>query len=303
MTSLALAELDWGTLAPLRLTARTLCEGLYSGAHRSLHRAEGVEFAGHREYTPGDDLRWLDARASQRHGRLLGREFGAERRRTLGLLLDASLSMGFRSAQAPGSKLAFAAVMAAALAHVALSGQDAVALDWLGGDNVGPLRALSGRAAFEQLAAALEGAHAGGDLLHAPERVPGPIHRMNERTRAGSVLVVFSDLIDLPDGSREELMALTTHRRRVVVVQVLDPIEAELTFKGPTRLSALEGQFVTEVEGARLAAAYRQQVESVRTEWRERLVARGGALVTSCTDEPLLSVLREILRAAGGGAP
>src|SRR5579863_8568126 len=120
--------LDWGSLAPLRLRSRLVAEGVYAGAHRSARRGAGVEFGGHREYVPGDDLRWLDRRSLLRHDRLLVRQFETDTDRALGLLVDASASMGFRSARAPGAKLAFAAVVAAALGRVALAGGDPVGL-------------------------------------------------------------------------------------------------------------------------------------------------------------------------------
>ena len=61
-------KLDWGALAPLRLRARGAAEGLWAGPHRSLRRGAGVEFAGYRAYTAGDDLRFLDRHAFMRHG-------------------------------------------------------------------------------------------------------------------------------------------------------------------------------------------------------------------------------------------
>src|SRR5262249_30159541 len=67
--------IDWGSIAPLRLRARTIAEGVYAGAHRSLRKGAGVEFGGHRPYIPGDDLRWLDRRAVLRHDKLIVREF------------------------------------------------------------------------------------------------------------------------------------------------------------------------------------------------------------------------------------
>ena len=54
------SSIDWGRLAPLRLRARSIADGVYAGAHRSTRRGPGVEFGGHRPYVPGDDLRWID---------------------------------------------------------------------------------------------------------------------------------------------------------------------------------------------------------------------------------------------------
>ena len=75
MKSEAFKQLDWGSLSPLRVKAKTLADGVWTGGHRSKRRGSGVEFGGHRAYVPGDDLRWLDRRALPRHGRLIVREF------------------------------------------------------------------------------------------------------------------------------------------------------------------------------------------------------------------------------------
>ena len=93
---------------------------MYAGAHRSARKGAGVEFGGHRAYTPGDDLRHLDMRSLLRHDHLLVRQFETETDRALRLVVDASASMGYRGSRAPGAlKLAFgaSAVIAAALAR------------------------------------------------------------------------------------------------------------------------------------------------------------------------------------------
>src|SRR5688572_25806415 len=99
--------LDWGSLAPLRLRARAVAEGVYAGVHRSARRGAGVEFGGFREYTPGDDLRWLDRRALLLHDRLVVRQFETETDRAVRLIIDATSSMGYRGKGAPGAKFAF----------------------------------------------------------------------------------------------------------------------------------------------------------------------------------------------------
>jgi uncharacterized protein (DUF58 family) len=293
-------KLDWGTLAPLRLKARALCEGLFTGGHRSIIRGDGVEFGGHRQYVPGDDLRWLDARAAMRHGRLLVREFEAERQRTVSLLLDASESMGFRSEEAPGAKLAYAALVSAALAYVAVASHDAVALGWFGGDQASPVRRMFGRVAFESVATALESAGAGGSLVNESDALRTTVDRIASLSPGGSVIVVVTDLVDLPEDAPEYFAALTTSRRIVVVVQLLDPVEANFGFDEPARLSAVEGSHIAETAGREDRISYLGKLEAVRQDWRERLMDRGGRLVCATTDEPPIDVVRRILRAAEG---
>src|SRR5512140_3469802 len=129
MTASAIRRtLDWGGLAPLRLRSRLVAEGVYAGGHRSARRGAGVEFGGYREYTPGDDLRWLDRRSLMRHDRLLVREFETETDRALRLVVDASASMAYRGSRAPGAKLAWAALVAAALSRIALASGDPVGM-------------------------------------------------------------------------------------------------------------------------------------------------------------------------------
>src|ERR1041384_1398969 len=126
--------LDWGKLAPLRLRAKTVADGVYAGGHRSRRRGAGIEFGGQRSYVPGDDLRFIDRHALLRHGTLLVRQFETETDRTLCLLVDASLSMSYRGEGAPGAKYAYAALIAAALCKIAVGAGDRVSLDWFGGE-------------------------------------------------------------------------------------------------------------------------------------------------------------------------
>jgi uncharacterized protein (DUF58 family) len=294
--------LDWGKLVPLELRARTVADGIYAGAHRSPRRGAGVEFGGHRAYVPGDDLRWLDRHALMRHGRLLVREFETETDRALCLVLDGSASMAYKSPGAPGAKLAYAAVLAAALARIAVTGGDPVALDWLGGDAVRGLAATGSRQAFERVVAALESARPGGDLvdLTAVDRSLAPLVRHAGR---GSVIVLFSDLIDLPAGTLDRFASLANRDRVVIGVRVLDPVEAEFPFEGALRLRSSEGAARVETDGSSARAGYLAALEAIAESWRRRLIQRGGRLVCATTSDDPVEVVRAILLAVAGNAP
>lgn len=292
--------LDWGKLAPLRIQARTVAEGVYAGLHRSARRGGGIEFGGHRSYVPGDDLRWLDHRAFMRHGRLLIREFETETDRALRLVVDASQSMAYRSDRAPGAKLAYAAVLGAALARIALAGGDPVAIDWLGGERRRRLPATGGREAFERLVSALEGVVPGGDLttdLVAIERSLAPVAR---HARRGSVVVLLSDLVDLPDHAVDRFTALGTQGRILIAVQVLDPIERHFTFDGPVRLRSSESDLVVETDATSARERYLEALHKLTGTWQERLVARGGQLVPATTTDDPIGVVRDLVSAIRG---
>lgn len=293
--------LDWGELAPLRLRARTAADGAWSGLHRSVRRGAGVEFAGHRAYVPGDDLRWLDRHALMRHGALMLREFETETDRTLRLLVDASGSMAFRGTRARGAKLAYAAVIALALAWISTHEGDRVALDWLGPGSARSLPGMGGSEAFERVALALEHAEPEGALTSDADLVRAlvPIER---NARRGSLVAVLSDLVDLPDNALERLAGLSHRGRSLVVVQVLDPDELDFPYDGPVRLRALEGDRVVDTDASAVRGAYLAELERRQREWQTRLAARGARLIVASTGDDPGEVVRRVLVGFRGGA-
>lgn len=293
--------LDWGRLGPLRLRARSAADGIYAGTHRSPRRGPGVEFGGHRAYVPGDDLRWLDRHALMRHGRLMVRQFETETDRALRLVVDASASMAFRSRGAPGAKLAYAAVLAAALARISVAAGDPVALDFVGGSERHPLPAIGGREAFERVVAALESVRPGGDLTLDTSAIEHAFAGVARHARRGSVVILLSDLLDLPQGSLDRFAALASLGRTLIAVQVLDPLEASFGLDGPVRLRATEGDVLIETDATVAREGYLAALESIRSAWSDRLTSVGGGLVRGVTtDDPVL-VLREIIVTVRGG--
>jgi uncharacterized protein (DUF58 family) len=297
--SAARIPIDWGSLVPLRLRSKTIAEGVYAGMHRSVRRGPGVEFGGHRPYVPGDDLRFIDRRSLLRHDRLMVREFETETDRALWLVVDATASMSYRGPDAPGAKVAYAAVCAAGLARVALASGDPVGLVWIGGDGVRALPAMGGREAFERVLGTLEGAGAAGDASgddQAMERALMPIAR---RARRGATVVLFSDLLDLPPGALSSFGALASGGRTPVVVWVLDPAEAQLSFQGNVRLRALEGGVVVEADADAVRATYLDRLRSIGAGWQSELAARGGRFVACTSGDDPAGVVRQVVRALG----
>jgi uncharacterized protein (DUF58 family) len=292
------ASLDWGELAPLRLRSRLVAEGVYAGGHRSARRGAGVEFGGHREYAPGDDLRWLDRRSLLRHERLLVRQFETETDRALRLVVDATASMGYRGAGAPGAKLAFAAVVAAALARIAIANGDPVGLTFIGGAAATRSVPVSGgREQFERVLASLESSQPGGDALVDGALLDRACAGIARAARRGSIIVVLSDLLDLPEGAVERIAAMTSRGRVVTVVQTLDPDEARLPFEGTVRLRSLEGGKVVETDTAATRDAYLAALARLQDAWEHALVARGGRLVRAETSEDPVRAVRAVASA------
>ncbi|HVW30035.1 MAG TPA: DUF58 domain-containing protein [Polyangiaceae bacterium] len=293
-------SLDWGKLAPLRLRARAIAEGVYAGAHRSRRRGSGVEFGGHRSYVPGDDLRFLDRRATMRHGKLIVRQFETETDRGLRLIVDASQSMAYRSESAPGAKLAFAALVGAALCRVALASADTVSLDFIGGEHAPPLPAMGGLEAFDRLTEILAAVEPSGDASAGVALLDAALDSVARRSRRGTAIVVLSDFIDLPDGAAERLAALCSGGKVVVGVRVLDPVEVSFPFTGPVLLRASEGGAHVETDGTSARAGYLSALAEKMASYRDKLVEQGGRFVEVTTaDDPVLAV-QDVLAAIGG---
>src|SRR5271170_6574109 len=186
--------LDPRTLAKidgLELRARLIVEGYVSGVHRSPFHGFSIEFAEHREYVQGDDLRYVDWKVFGKTDKYYLKQYEEETNLVSYLLLDTSESMSFRSDQAALSKLEYAQSAAAALAFLVLQQQDSVGLVTFDREIRALVRASSNPSHLKQLLHVME--------QTAAERKTqtGPIfHDLAERLKKRGVVAIFSDLFD-----------------------------------------------------------------------------------------------------------
>jgi uncharacterized protein (DUF58 family) len=268
---------------------------VYAGAHRSVRRGAGVEFGGYREYVPGDDLRWLDRRSLLRHDRLVVRQFETETERALCLLVDASASMSFRGPKAPGAKIAFAAVVAAALTRIALASGDPVSLTFLGAGRAVP-RSV-GHEQFERIVAALEAVEPASDARVDLSLLDHALQTLARATRRGAIVVLLSDLVDLPEHAAERVAELSAAGRVLTVVQTLDPAEADFPFVGTVRLRALEGGDVVETDAEAARDGYLEALAALTRGWSDAVTRGGGRLLRATTDADPVGVVRSVVEA------
>ncbi len=270
---------DFGRVASLRLRARSIAEGVYVGSHRSAQRGTGVEFGGHRNYVPGDDLRRLDRHALMRHAKLLVREFEAETERVVRIVVDATASMGYQSPGARQPKLDFAITLAAALTWMSILDGDPVALDWIGGEHSHWLGPMRGREAFERMVGMLESQRAAGSLVEEPELFARALAPVRRYARRGALTVVLSDLLDLPQGALQSLGGLAGIHRSLLVLCIRDPAEASFPFTGPSRLVALEGDTIVETDASRVRRQYLAALAEHTAMLRDFFVHRGATIL------------------------
>lgn len=293
-------HIDWAALGRLRLSARRIAEGAWVGLHPSHRRGAGLEFAGHRSYVPGDDLRWLDQRALLRHERLLIKQFETETERTLRLVVDATASMAFRSDSRRLRKLDMAALLAAALTRIAVRSGDRSGLDFIGGVEASPLPVSGGMPAFERTLIELTRVEPGGNVGTSRLDLERAIGAVSQRAPRGTLFVVLSDLFELGDEAPAVFGALGTAGRQTILVQILDPLEASFELEGPVRLRASEGALEVETNASLARAGYLEALAALQTRFREAVRVHGGELVVCRTDDDAVDVVRAVLRAAEG---
>ena len=287
-----LAPQDLLRLGSLELVARLVVEGYLAGRHKSPGLGGSLEFAEHRPYVPGDDLRRVDWKVYGRTDRWYVRESEQETNLRATLVLDASASMGFASGELP-SKWSYGRVLAAALAWLLLAQQDAVGLATFGDGIRAFIPPRAGRAQRARLLAALEAEQARGGT--SPE---GPFRELAERLPRRGLLVLVSDLLGSPDRFLPGLRYFRHRKHEVVVFHVLDPAERSLTGLPPGGeiVDAETGRAV-HARPEELAEGYREELEALERLYRDQAHDRGFDWVAVTTDEPVTAVLGRYLAA------
>jgi uncharacterized protein (DUF58 family) len=254
----------------LSLVARNVVEGFLSGIHRSPFKGFSLEFAEHRQYYPGDEIRRIDWRAYGKTDRYFIKEYEEETNLKAVLVVDASGSMGYQGKQKL-SKFAFAQQVAASLAYLLLGQLDAVGL--LTHDTK-PRQFIPPKAAGKHLfhlLRALEQTQVGGEHL----------------TRRGLVILLSDCFGDIPSITRA-LRHLRHGRHDVILFQTLAPEELTFPFKNPTKFRSLEVKgYELTVDARRLREEYQRNFEAHRRQLRRVAEELRVDYVMLRTDEPV----------------
>jgi uncharacterized protein (DUF58 family) len=286
--------LDPQTLARLNgldLKARLIVEGFVSGLHRSPYHGFSVEFAEHREYVPGDDLRYVDWKVFGKNDRYYLKQFEEETNFACSLLLDTSQSMKYRSASAAMSKLDYAKHIAAAIAYLTIQQQDASGLVTFADTVQDFVRPSSQPSHLRQLFHMLEHAQPGGDTSLGPV-----LHDLAERIRKRGLVILFSDLFDDPETLLMGLKHFRHRRHDVSVVQVIDPAEQDFPFEEPTLFKGMEQPLESLTEPKSVAKAYRAEFAGFLSKVASGCRDLGMSYHLIRTDQPLDIALTAFLQ-------
>jgi uncharacterized protein (DUF58 family) len=288
----------------LMLVARRVVEGALHGLHRSPLHGLSIEFAEHREYSPGDELKHLDWKVIARSERYVVKQYEQETSLRALIVLDRSRSMAFGENTLTGeptgrtSKFGYGRILAAALAHLLIEQGDSVGLI-LATDRIThqvPPRSAPGH--ILSICRTLMDAEPAGrtDLASALNQLAVSLKRR-------SLVLLISDLFDEPDGLIATLGQLHHRGHEVVLMHVMDPVERLFdvgrTSGGVTVLRDMETGGEFDAEPHLIQELVRREVEKFCASLEDGAKRYGLHLVRCRTDEPVEQVLVSYLHRRG----
>jgi len=257
-------------LANMELRARLVVEGFIAGLHRSPYHGFSVEFAEHRPYMPGDEIRHVDWKIYGRTDRFYIKQYEEETNLKAYLIVDTSRSMTYAS---PGeiTKLDYAASLAASLAYLMVQQQDAVGLALFDETISSFLPPHATRAYLRQILAALQNLRGGSGTAAGRS-----LHLVAERIRRRGLVIILSDLFDDPDQVLAAFKHFRHKKNEVIVMHVLDPLERSFAFGEDATFEDLETRERMVTQPWHVRRAYAESlkafVERYKRECREHQI-------------------------------
>lgn len=264
-----LAPETLGQVAPFELRAKMIVEGVMSGMHRSPYQGMAVEFAQHRQYVPGDDLKHLDWKVFGRSDKLYLKQYQQETNLDVVVLVDASASMGFGTlpvkrkwggTQASGArnrwtKFDHATAIAAATAYLCLQQQDRVGVGVFSDELRSMVKRSSASSQWRVIVNTLsvEPVEQHTNLSKVTEQV---LSKVTNR----ALFVIISDFFDDPESIRRSLARFRHRRHDVVLMQTLDRQELEFNFNHPAPFLGMEDEGRLRIDPRALRAAYLESI-------------------------------------------
>lgn len=273
----------------LHVLSRRMFAGQQRAERKTRKRGSGLEFADHREYSPGDDIRYLDWTAWARLRHRLIRVFEEDEDLPVRIVVDVSDSMTTRG----GLKLRYARQVAAALAYVGLANLDRVGVACINAKVHDSLPAVRGKGRIFKVFEFLR-----QDRPRGPTSLTQSLGRIARETRRPGVTIVLSDFYDM--AAFEGLNQLRFRKHEAVAIQLIDPVEADpraAGLRGDIRVVDCEGDQATDVIMtpailANFAAAHERFCHALEHQCRSRNIDYVRASITTPFDELVLGLFR-----------
>ena len=241
-------------LANMDLVARCAVEGFFSGLHPSPFHGFSVEYSDHREYHPGDELKFVDWKVYGRSDKLYIKQFQQETNTIAYILLDSSKSMSF-SGEGPVSKIDYGSFLAAALSYLMLKQGDSTGLVLFAEGVTNQISPKSKRAHLKTILVELQHNRPSGRTNLA--RV---LHTIAETTKRRGLVILISDLLDDEGDILKGLAHLKFLKHDVIVFHTMDHQELNLDYEGLIQFEDLESRAKIRTFPRSLRQKYRQRV-------------------------------------------
>jgi uncharacterized protein (DUF58 family) len=271
------------------LLARLVVEGFLSGLHRSPFHGFSVEFAEHREYVPGDDLRYLDWALYARTDHYYIKRFEEETNLRCYLLLDRSASMSYGTGEL--TKWDYSCFLATCLAYLMVRQQDAVGLSLFGASSGSFVPPRCRRSHLRTLMTAMVRQVPSGHT-----DVPASLRSAVRKLKRRGMVILISDLIDEPEETLKSIRLLAGHHHDVMVFHVQDGAELDFPFEGAALFRDVETGEEMEVDPVALRAGYREQIRQLCDFYRKGLAETGVDYQLVDTRVPYDQILTAYLR-------
>ncbi len=262
----------------LELVAHGVVDGFISGLHRSPMLGMSVDFAEHRAYMPGDDVRLVDWRVFARTDRLYVKQFETDTNANLHLVLDISASMDFGSGAV--SKLEYAKFLAASLAYLSTRQRDRIGLITFNNDIVDFIPTSIKH--FSRVLHTLDNVSAGGVSDYQL-----PLEKIAERLRRRSLVVLISDLYETPDRLLAAMNQLRYRGNELIVFHLLDPLELSLDIGEVSNVEDMESGINLPIASEQFRDDYRQLVQDHQAELERKFSASQIDYVFADISQPL----------------
>ena len=265
-------------ISDLALLARSVVDGFMHGQHRSLRRGSSSDFAQHRSYQPGDDLRRIDWRVYGRTDRFYVKEYEADTNASVLFALDATASMAYGSSGV--TKYDYGRFLIASLAWLSQRQGDRVGLATFSGDLVDIVPPSTRH--LQLLLHTLGGSRASG-----AGRLSTAVDRLTHLSTRAGIVVLVTDCYEQPDDLGRAADALRTRGHDVIVFHLVDAAERDFPFTAATTFEDAESGVRLPLRPEALRATYLTRMAEHHAAVSTRLSAAGTDYVRVQTDQPL----------------
>jgi len=264
----------------LELFSHKVVEGFVSGQHKSPFKGFAIEFAEHRPYVPGDDLKHLDWKLLAKRDRHYVKQYEEDTALRAYILLDASGSMGYGSGDR--SKFETGRFIAGVLSYMLLGQQDSTGLITFTSKIQKYLPARTTSKHLKNILDTLAETRTGDDT-----RLAEVMHHLANRIRRRAMVVLISDLFDRPEDIVRALNHFAHKKHEVILFQTLDPNERDFPFRDLTRFESLEGEEIILSEPLRLKREYLKRFQDHQKQIRQACHRLRIDFVEMLTNEPV----------------